>query len=64
MHLFLDGPDSCEEFRREFLGLGLTQKGGKFGYPFRERGEENPQGPAILKVERASWIFSLGIPSP
>jgi len=37
MHLFLDGPDSRKEFRREFLGLGPAQKGGKFGHPFRER---------------------------
>jgi len=50
MHLLLDGPDSREEFRREFLGLGLAQKGGKFGYPFRERRKENPKGPVILKV--------------
>jgi hypothetical protein len=50
MHLLLDGPDSREEFRRQFLGLGLAQKGGKFGYPFRERGKENPKGPVILKV--------------
>jgi len=50
MHLLLDGPDSREEFRRQFLGFGLAQKGGKFGYPFRERRKENPQGPVILKM--------------
>jgi hypothetical protein len=42
MHLLLDGLDSCEEFRWQFLGLGLAQKGGKFGHPFRECRKENP----------------------
>jgi hypothetical protein len=37
MHLLLDGPDPRGEFRREFLGLGSPEEGGKFGYPFRER---------------------------
>jgi hypothetical protein len=37
MHLLLDGPDSREEFRRQFLGLSSPEEGGKFGYPFRER---------------------------
>jgi hypothetical protein len=42
MHLLLDGSDSRPEFRRQFLGFGPAQKGGKFGYPFRERRKENP----------------------
>jgi hypothetical protein len=50
VHLLLDGPDPREEFRRQFLGFGSPEEGGKFGYPFRERREENPQGPVILKV--------------
>jgi hypothetical protein len=37
VHLLLDGPDPREEFRREFLGLGSSEEGGKLGHPFRER---------------------------
>ena len=32
------------------MGLGLAQKGGKFSYPFRERGKDDPQGPVILEM--------------
>jgi len=40
------------------LGLGLAQKGGKCGYPFRECRKENPQGPVILKMGKG-FIYSL-----
>ena len=60
MHLLLDGPDPREEFRRQFLGLGLAQKGGKFGYPFRERGKEDPQGPVIPKMGKGFTYSLLG----
>jgi hypothetical protein len=37
VHLLLDGLDSRKEFRRQFLGLGSPEEGGKLGHPFRER---------------------------
>jgi len=42
------------------LGLGFPKEGGKFGYPFRERGEENPNGPVILKVGEGLLDFLAG----
>jgi len=60
MHLLLDGSDSRPEFRRQFLGLGSPEEGGKFGYPFRERGKEDPDGPVILKVGEGLLDFLAG----
>ena len=49
MHLLLDGPDSREEFRREFLGLGSPERVAGSA-PFRERRKEAPKKPVIPKM--------------
>jgi hypothetical protein len=47
-----------------FWASAWPKEGGKFGYPFRERGKENPKGPVILKVGEGLLDLLAGHSSP